>query len=66
MAILLITHDLGIVRKHADRVAVMTQGKIIETGNTEELFLHPQHSLLLLVQSGHPTVNIIFLHLSNS
>ena len=43
MSILLITHDLGIVRHYSDRVAVMNQGKIIETGNTEALFLHPQH-----------------------
>jgi len=54
MAILLITHDLGIVRKHADRVAVMTQGKIIETGNTEELFLHPQHHYTKLLLESEP------------
>jgi microcin C transport system ATP-binding protein len=54
MAILLITHDLGIVRKHADRVAVMTQGKIIETGNTEELFLHPQHSYTKKLLESEP------------
>ena len=54
MAILLITHDLGIVRKHADRVAVMTQGKIIETGNTEELFLHPQHSYTKILLESEP------------
>ncbi|MEC9361424.1 MAG: ABC transporter ATP-binding protein [SAR324 cluster bacterium] len=44
MAILLITHDLGIVRHHADRVAVMTQGEIVETSMTETIFVEPQHA----------------------
>jgi microcin C transport system ATP-binding protein len=43
MALLLITHDLTIVRKMADRVAVMTEGEIVETGATEALFAAPQH-----------------------
>src|SRR5690606_22132992 len=43
MALLFITHDLGIVRKIADRVCVMTKGKIVEQGPTKEIFDHPQH-----------------------
>jgi len=43
MAMLFITHDLGIVRQIADRVAVMTQGKIVETGKTATIFTQPQH-----------------------
>ena len=43
MSMLFITHDLGIVRKIADRVCVMTKGKIVETGPTAELFANPQH-----------------------
>lgn len=43
MAILFITHDLTIVRRIADRVAVMTQGHIVETGSTETVFTSPQH-----------------------
>ena len=43
MAILLITHDLTIVRHVADRVYVMTQGKIVEEGDTARIFAHPQH-----------------------
>ncbi|PDH37236.1 MAG: microcin ABC transporter ATP-binding protein [OM182 bacterium MED-G24] len=43
MAMLLITHDLGVVRKMADRVCVMTQGDIVETGICHEVFDNPQH-----------------------
>jgi microcin C transport system ATP-binding protein len=43
MAMLLITHDLGIVRKMADRVCVMTNGEIVERGETREIFAAPQH-----------------------
>ncbi len=43
MAILLITHDLTIVEKFADRVCVMTQGDIVETGAAKEVFANPQH-----------------------
>jgi len=43
MAMLLITHDLGIVRKMADRVCVMQAGEIVEHGETEDVFTHPQH-----------------------
>jgi microcin C transport system ATP-binding protein len=43
MAMLLITHDLGIVRKMADRVCVMTNGAIVERGSTQAIFTAPQH-----------------------
>jgi microcin C transport system ATP-binding protein len=43
MALLLITHDLRLVRKMADRVCVMTKGSIVETGATETIFTAPQH-----------------------
>ena len=42
MAVLFITHDLGIVRRFADRVAVMHDGVIVETGATEEIFQNPR------------------------
>lgn len=44
MAMLFITHDLGIVRKISDRVCVMTQGKIVEQGTATEIFEAPQHA----------------------
>ncbi len=44
MAVLLITHDLTIVRKIAQRVAVMTAGEIVETGPVEQVLKAPQHA----------------------
>jgi microcin C transport system ATP-binding protein len=43
MAMLLITHDLGIVRKMAERVYVMRAGEVVEEGRTEDIFQRPQH-----------------------
>jgi oligopeptide/dipeptide ABC transporter ATP-binding protein len=43
MAVLLITHDLGIVAGRADRVAVMYAGRLVEEAPTPELFAHPSH-----------------------
>ncbi len=42
-AIILITHDLGVVASVADRVAVMYAGKIVETGTAKNIFYHPSH-----------------------
>ncbi len=58
MSLLLITHDLGIVRKVADRVCVMTDGEIVEQGVTKEIFDAPQHDytkhLLAAEPKGRP------------
>ena len=43
MSIILITHNLGIIREVADRVAVMFRGKIVETGPVDEILTNPQH-----------------------
>jgi microcin C transport system ATP-binding protein len=43
MGLLFITHDLGIVRRIADRVCVMKSGEIVESGPTEKIFSDPQH-----------------------
>jgi peptide/nickel transport system ATP-binding protein len=42
-AIILVTHDLGVVADIADRIAVMYSGRIVETGTLEEIFYDPQH-----------------------
>jgi microcin C transport system ATP-binding protein len=54
MALLFITHDLGIVRKMADRVCVMTQGRIVEQGPVVEVFDRPQHSYTQHLLSAEP------------
>ena len=54
LAMLFITHDLGIVRKIADRVCVMTQGEIVETGPTEEVFTLPRHAYTQHLLAAEP------------
>ncbi|MEN6542365.1 ABC transporter ATP-binding protein [Parvibaculum sp.] len=54
MALLLITHDLGIVRKMADRVFVMTGGEIVERGATEDVFTHPKHAYTQRLLASEP------------
>ncbi|MEI2770701.1 MAG: ABC transporter ATP-binding protein [Candidatus Competibacter sp.] len=58
MAILFITHDLGIVRKMADRVCVMRAGEVVETGTVAEIFTDPHHpytrQLLAAEPKGEP------------
>ena len=58
MAILFITHDLGIVRKMADRVCVMQAGAVVETGAVEPIFTRPRHpytrQLLAAEPKGEP------------
>ncbi|WP_026381777.1 ABC transporter ATP-binding protein [Afifella pfennigii] len=54
MAMLFITHDLGIVRKVADRVCVMTGGEIVETGPTERIFTAPQHEYTRHLLAAEP------------
>ncbi len=54
MAMLLITHDLGIVRKMAERVYVMNDGEVVEEGGTEEIFEHPQHAYTQHLLAAEP------------
>jgi microcin C transport system ATP-binding protein len=54
MAMLLITHDLGVVRKMADRVYVMNAGEIVETGTTAEVFGSPKHAYTRRLISAEP------------
>ncbi len=54
MALLLITHDLGVVRRMADRVYVMSEGVIVEHGRTAEIFARPQHPCTRHLISAEP------------
>ena len=54
MALLLITHDLGVVRKMADRICVMTDGEIVERGTTQQIFESPQHPYTQHLLSAEP------------
>jgi microcin C transport system ATP-binding protein len=54
MAMLFITHDLGIVRKLADTVCVMKQGRIVETGAVERVFTEPQHEYTRALLAAEP------------
>jgi microcin C transport system ATP-binding protein len=54
MAMLMITHDLGIVRKMTDRVCVMTEGRIVEEGEVEQVFQRPNHPYTKKLLSAEP------------
>ena len=54
MSMLFITHDLGIVRKIADRVCVMTHGKIVEAGPTNVIFANPRHEYTRHLLAAEP------------
>ena len=58
MSLLFITHDLGIVRRFADRVCVMQNGEIVAAGRTDEIFANPRHpytqTLLAAEPKGEP------------
>ncbi|MER9458253.1 ABC transporter ATP-binding protein [Mesorhizobium sp. M0478] len=55
MAIVFITHDLGIVRRFADRVYVMRYGEVVEEGEAEALFANPQHAYTKMLLAAEPT-----------
>lgn len=57
MSMLFITHDLGIVRRIADRVCVMTKGQIVEIGKTKDIFKNPQHPYTQKLLAAEPKGN---------
>lgn len=57
MAIIFITHDLGVVANVADRVAVMYAGKVVEVGTAEEVFYNPQHPYTWGLLRSMPTLH---------
>ena len=54
MALLLITHDLGIVRNMADNVCVMQKGRIVEAGSAKTVFANPQHAYTKMLLAAEP------------
>jgi len=54
MALLLITHDLTIVRKMADKICIMTEGEIVEAGPTAEIFDRPRHPYTRRLLAAEP------------
>jgi oligopeptide transport system ATP-binding protein len=57
MAIILITHDLGVVAGSCDRIAVMYAGRIVETGTTDEVFYNPSHEYTRGLLLSVPNLN---------
>ncbi|MFA7417053.1 MAG: ABC transporter ATP-binding protein [Acholeplasma sp.] len=56
LSIIFITHDLGVVANMADRIAVMYAGKIVEVGNSEEVFYDPKHPYTWALLSSMPNL----------
>jgi microcin C transport system ATP-binding protein len=59
MAVLLITHDLNLVRQFADRVAVMESGHLVESGTVDTVFARPQHAYTQRLIQSKPTRNVV-------
>ncbi len=55
LALLLISHDLAIVRRYADRVCVMKEGVIVETGTVKSVFANPQHPYTQMLLAAEPS-----------
>jgi microcin C transport system ATP-binding protein len=58
MAVLLITHDLNLVRRFAERVAVMEHGQLVETADTATLFEQPRHPYTVKLINSYPQRDI--------
>jgi microcin C transport system ATP-binding protein len=59
MAVLLITHDLNLVRRFADRVAVMERGHLVEQGPVDRVFTDPQHSYTRRLLASRPLRDVV-------
>jgi peptide/nickel transport system ATP-binding protein len=57
-AIVLITHDLGVVASYANRINVMYAGKIVETGTADEIFYQPRHAYTFGLLSSLPRMDV--------
>lgn len=59
MAIMLITHDLNMVRAFAERVGVMERGVLVETGNTADVFAAPEHPYTVRLLESRPQRDVL-------
>jgi microcin C transport system ATP-binding protein len=59
MAVLLITHDLNLVRKFADRIAVMERGYLVEQGSVSEVLSNPQHAYTQRLLASKPVRDVL-------
>lgn len=59
MSVLLITHDLNLVRRFAQRVAVMEKGRLVESGTVEQIFEAPQHPYTQRLIASRPERNVL-------
>jgi microcin C transport system ATP-binding protein len=59
MAVLMITHDLNLVRRFADRVIVMERGVLVEQGPVDEVFAHPQHPYTRKLLDSRPVRDVV-------
>jgi microcin C transport system ATP-binding protein len=62
MAVLLITHDLNLVRKFADRIAVMENGHLVEQGAVSAVFAQPQHAYTQRLLASKPVRDVLPAH----
>ncbi len=65
MAVLLITHDLNLVRKFADRIIVMENGHIVEQGAVDAVFSNPQHAYTRKLMDSKPVRDVVEVGLGN-
>ena len=64
-AMILITHDLGVVGRMCDNVAVIYAGEVLEYGSKEEIFLHPQHPYTIGLFGAIPDLSVDTRRLAN-
>jgi ABC-type oligopeptide transport system ATPase subunit len=56
LTLVFVSHDLSVVRRVCDRVAVMHQGQVVETGNTNEVYENPRHPYTQRLVAAVPTL----------
>lgn len=57
LSLIVVTHNLGLVTRYADRVYVMYAGKIVESGTTEQILTHPRHPYTIGLMNSVPRLN---------